>query len=471
MSEKQPPAWAQEEEGSPGLECQGHAPAEETPEEDATQMIESQDLRDLSELGGIDSGESPETALLPEETHDRVPRLTGVVKGRKISRKLPNPMGNPDARERIIILDTWQKSGLGAEEFARLINFSKHTLYTWKKKFEAEGPAGLMDKPRGGPRGSRLPEVTKRAILMLKRSHPDYGCQRISDLLARGPALPAGAGAVARVLHEAGYEVEMVETHPHPPKVMRFERARPNQLWQTDLFTFTLKRQNRRVYLIVFMDDASRFIVGHGLYASAVTAMVIEVLRKAIADHGLPEELLSDNGPQYVTWRGKSAFSRELEKQGIKHIVATPRRPQTLGKVERFWGTLWREWLEAAIFADMEDAQARIRHFIDHYNFQRPHQGIEGLVPGDRFFHAAPEVLSTLKARIEANALELARGGIPKDPFYMTGQVGGKAFSVHAEGEKIIMTGKDGDRKEVTLSPEPIVIPEKEKAIGEGGAS
>jgi hypothetical protein len=60
-----------------------------------------------------------------------------------------------------------------------------------------------MDQPRGGPKGSRLPELTKRAILMLKESNPQWGCQRISDMLLRGPALPASAEAVARVLHEA----------------------------------------------------------------------------------------------------------------------------------------------------------------------------------------------------------------------------------------------------------------------------
>ena len=52
---------------------------------------------------------------------------------------------------------------------------------------------------------------------------------------------------VARVLHEAGYQLEERVTRPHPDKVRRFERARPNQLWQTDLFTFVLKRQNRRL--------------------------------------------------------------------------------------------------------------------------------------------------------------------------------------------------------------------------------
>jgi transposase InsO family protein len=275
------------------------------------------------------------------------------------------------AEQRLLLLDTWRRSGLPARDFAALVGLSRHTLYAWKKKFDTEGPAGLMDQPRGGPKGSRLPELTKRTILMLKAEHPDWGCQRISDLLWRGPALPASATAVARVLHEAGYEMEEVTTRPHPDKVRHFERAKPNQLWQTDLFTFMLKRQNRRVYLVAFLDDHSRFVVGYGLHASQSTALVLEVLRAAIASHGTPEEILTDNGSQYVTWRGKSVFSKELEKRGIKQIVSAPRRPQTLGKIERFWGTLWRECVEAAVFVDLGDAQRRIGLFLDYYNFQR----------------------------------------------------------------------------------------------------
>ena len=60
--------------------------------------------------------------------------------------------------------------------------------------------------------------------------------------------------------------------------------------------------------------------------------------------------------------------------------MAAPRRPQTLGKIERFWGTLWRECVETAVFLDLGDAQRRIGLFIDPYNFQTaPHQGIGGL--------------------------------------------------------------------------------------------
>ncbi len=383
-----------------------------------------------------------------------MPRLQSPRRGRRLVQKSATPTPPLTPQQRLLILDTWQRSGLPAGDFAPLVGVSKYTLYSWKQRFEAEGPAGLMDQPRGGPSGSKLPELTRRTILMLKQANPEFGCQKISDLLLRGPALPASPAAVARVLHEAGYEFEEVTTRPHPDRVRSFERARPNQLWQTDLFTFVLKRQNRRVYLVAFMDDHSRFLVGYGLHASQSGALVLEVLRAALASYGPPEEVLTDNGSQYVTWRGKSAFSKELEKRGIRQVVAAPRRPQTLGKIERFWGTLWRECVEAAVFMDLGDAQRRIGLFIDHYNFQRPHQGIDGLVPADRFFGAAPEVLRTLKERVAANALHLARHGVPKEPFYLTGQVAGQPFSVHAEGERVILTGADG-RREVDLVPPP----------------
>jgi transposase InsO family protein len=384
--------------------------------------------------------------------------------GRRLSQ--PESVNVPlTPEQRLLALDAWRRSGLPAGDFAPLIGVSKHTLYAWKHKFDSEGPAGLLDHPRGAPTGSRLPEVTRRAILMLKESNPDWGCERIAAMLLRGPALPAGPEAVARVLREAGYVLEETPTRPHPDHPRSFERARPNQLWQTDLFTFVLKRQNRRVYLVAFMDDHSRFLVGYGLYASQSAALVLEVFRAALDSYGAPAEVLTDNGSQYVTWRGKSAFTKELEKRGVRQVVASPRHPQTLGKIERFWGTLWRECVEAAVFLDLGDARRRIGLFIDHYNFQRCHQGIDNLVPADRFFGTAPEVLRTLKSRVAANALELARHGVPKPPFYLTGQVGGQPFSLHAEGERVILTGAAGDRREIDLTaaapapPEPPAEP------------
>lgn len=353
--------------------------------------------------------------------------------------------------ERVLLLDMWQRSGLTARDFGALVGISRHTIFNWKKRFDRLGPAGLMDAPRGAPSGSRLSDATQRAILMLKQAHPEWGCERLRDVLARGEGYSASTGAIAHLLRENGYELEDVETSPHPPAVQHFERARPNQLWQSDLFTFLLKRENRRVYLVVYLDDHSRFIVGYGVWASAGGALVREVLEAAIANFGAPEEVLTDNGPQYVTWRGTSAFAKLLERRGIRHLVARPRRPQTLGKTERFWGTLWRECVEAAVFLSLDDARRRVGHFIDHYNFQRPHQGIEGLVPADRFFAAAPQVRETLHARVAANAADLAIQGTPRKSFYLTGRVGDTDLALHSEGSRVVLTRSDGAREEVDL--------------------
>jgi transposase InsO family protein len=379
------------------------------------------------------------------------------------------------AEQRLLILDSWLRSKLPAGDFAPLVGISLHTLRAWKSRFEESGPAGLADKPMGPPRGSRLSEATRRSILLMKEQHPDWGQDRIAMVLLRAQGFQASASAIGRVLEEAGYVAAAPTSKAHGQEPRRFERARPNQLWQTDLFTFMLKRENRRVHLVGFMDDHSRFLVGYGLHATASGALVRETLLSAIANFGAPEEVLTDNGTQYVTWRGKSEFQKTLEQRGIRQIVATPRHPETLGKVERFWGTLWRECVETAVFRGLDDARRRIGLFIDHYNFQRTHSGIGGMVPADRYFAAAPQVLQTLKERVAKNAGELARDGLPRKSFYLTGRVGDQSISLHAEGEKVVMMKGDGSREEVDLGatgtrqddqPSVDVLPEPLAAMG-----
>jgi hypothetical protein len=162
--------------------------------------------------------------------------------------------------------------------------------------------------------------------------------------------------------------------------------------------------------------------------------------------------VLTDNGPQYHSWRGKSAFRKLLDKRGIRQIIARPKRPQTLGKTERFWQTLWKECLESAIPVSVEDARQRVGHFIDYYNFQRTHQGIGGLVPADRFFDAEAEVRKTIEARVKQNALDLARHGMPRQSVYLTGQVGGEGISLHGEGGRVVLTTSEGRQQEVDLT-------------------
>ena len=174
------------------------------------------------EPGPDPADHDPGESIFPRaRSQRRKPRL--AVDPEEVARQSFSP------QQRLLLLDTWQRSGLSAREFAELVGVSKHTLNKWKQLFERLGPEGLMDRRRARRRGSRLPEVTRRTILMLKQSHPEWGCQRISDALLRGPALSASALAVSRVLHQAGYESVPEPTRPHPSRACRFERARPRR--------------------------------------------------------------------------------------------------------------------------------------------------------------------------------------------------------------------------------------------------
>lgn len=398
----------------------------------------------------LKQGAMPDLSSPLEEDVARARKKLPKKKSRALTKK--REQKSYTAEQRILLLDTWKRSGLPAKDFSAVVGMNQHTLYVWNSKFEKQGPAGLFDKPKGSKKGSRLPEITKRMILMIKDSNPEAGCEMISDMLARSPGVPASATAVSKVLKEAGYEYAEVPTKRHPDKKRRFERAKPNMMWQTDIFTFTLKRLNTRVHLVVYMDDHSRFIVSYGLRSVASTDMVIEALQAGLVAFGTPDELLTDNGPQYKTWRGKSKFTKYCERRGIQQILSSPRHPQTLGKVERFWRTIWEGFLATAVFLDLEDARRRIGLFIDHYNFKRPHSAHGGgLVPSDKFFGVAPDVMESMKKRMHDNALEIAKKGFPKQPFYLTGQASGMPFSLHEEDGRVYMLREGGEREEVEL--------------------
>src|SRR5260370_33333969 len=94
---------------------------------------------------------------------------------------------------------------------------------------------------------------------------------------------------VRRMLHESGL-LETAKPAPRPPPPeRRFERAEPNQLSQSDIFTFLLRR-HERIYLTAFMDDHSRFIVSHAMARQQKSALVMEALEKGIAKYG-PQRL------------------------------------------------------------------------------------------------------------------------------------------------------------------------------------
>src|SRR5512136_2143718 len=330
------------------------------------------------------------------------------------------------------------EEGFPVKQVARELGVGFSTLGAWVRRYRAQGEAGLQGKARSrSPRPQVAPAVKRQAVA-LKRRHPDFGIQKISQFLRRVLFLPVSRETVRRTLHEQQLlQKPRPKPQRNPPQPRFFERATPNQLWQTDIFTFRLGGKN--AYLIGFLDDHSRYVVGLDVFRSQTAEHVLEVFRRAVAEYGVPKELLSDQGRQYSSWRGTTRFEAELRKERVHHIKSRPHHPMTLGKIERFWKTIWEEFLERAQFDSFESAGERIRLWVKHYNHRRPHQALEGLCPADRFFAIAQELRQVIERGIQDNVLELALRGQPRSPFYMVGRLGEQSVVIRAEKGQVKM--------------------------------
>lgn len=345
--------------------------------------------------------------------------------------------------------------GLPATQVAARVGVPYTTALTWVERYRAGGAPALEVMKRGvASTVTSRPTARREAILSTKAAHPEAGTRRVRDVMRRFLGIGASETTVRRVLTAEGAMAPRAPMKAKPQrKEVRFERAEPNQLWQSDLFTFLLRR-HERIYVAAFLDDHSRYLVSLAMAHHQRSTLVLEALSRGIADYGAPREILTDQGRQYTAWRGSTEFEAELRRHGIAHIKSRPHHPQTCGKIERFWKTLWEELLSRTVFADFEDCQRRVSLFIQYYNFQRPHQALEGLTPADRFFRAASPVRAAIEATVMANALRLAREQPPRKPFYLVGRLGDRDLTISASGS--VLKVRVGDEETtIPFSKEP----------------
>jgi transposase len=179
------------------------------------------------------------------------------------------------------------EEGFPLEQVARELGVGFSTLGAWVRGYRAQGEAGLQAKARARSPRPRVAAAVKRQAVALKRRHPDFGIQKISQFLRRVLLLPVSRETVRRTLHEQALLKKRRPKPPHNPAAPRaFERATPNQLWQTDIFTFRLGGKN--AYLIGFLDDHSRYVVGLDVFRSRTAEHVLEVFRRAVSCASVP---------------------------------------------------------------------------------------------------------------------------------------------------------------------------------------
>jgi transposase InsO family protein len=370
-----------------------------------------------------------------------------------VEKKNPSPpRGGPPRKnlprtfeERLRAVKLHLEEGYTQQLIAQETGISSAAIYKWVKRYRLYGEEGLKGQYSATSK-AKVAEAVRKKIIALKQEEPARGIKRISQLLRRVFFLQASPQTVRKTLKDQG----LMQSPPKPRRnLVRprfFERATPNQMWQTDIFTFRLG--GRYAYLIAFMDDYSRFLVGADLFRSHTAENVLEVFRVAAGEYQPPKEMLTDNGREFINWRGTTRFQAEMKKNGTHHFKSRPHHPMTLGKIERFWETIWQEFLSRAQFESFDSARERIRLWIKYYNHKRPHQGIEGLCPADRFFEIASQLRNTIEAGIKENLLEMALRGEPKAPFYMVGRMEGQSVILRAEKGKLKLSIDNGNENQ-----------------------
>jgi transposase InsO family protein len=276
-------------------------------------------------------------------------------------------------------------------QFCRDQQISRQTFYKFRRRFGAQGLAGLQDRSRR-PHSSpgQTPAAVEEAVLrkrkQLLEQGRDHGPQSIVWALERDQVSVPARATVWRILTRHGAIIAQPQKRPKSA-TQRFCFTRPNECWQSDWTQWWLA-DGTSVAIAGSLDDHSRYLTGlQAATGEATNELVWSTMLAGIAECGIPSMSLTDNGLVYTGRRFafEAAFETNLRALGTRTINSTPGHPQTCGKIERFWQTL-KKWLRARpAAATVKQLNALLARFRDFYNHQRPHRALRGATPAEAF--------------------------------------------------------------------------------------
>jgi len=236
----------------------------------------------------------------------------------------------------------------------------------------------------------RAQAVQVRAAL--EASGLDHGPISVHDKMrAMGLETVPSPASLARIFRQAG--VARLEPRKRPRAAWRrFVYPAPNACWQLDATEYVLTG-GRTCVVFQLIDDHSRYALASHVAWAETSAAAIAVVDKAIAAHGVPQRLLSDNGGALNPSR-RGALGQlvaHLSRLGVEAITGKPYKPTTQGKNERFHQTLFRYLDKQPLAATLDELQAQVDAFDRVYNTERPHQGLPGRVTPLMAWEATPK--------------------------------------------------------------------------------
>jgi len=281
------------------------------------------------------------------------------------------------------------EDGTPVTEVARRCGVARQTVHEWLARYAEDGLADRSSRPGSCPH--QMSAVTEARIAGMRREHPGWGPSRIRWELERAGVTPLpGRSAVYRALIRHGL-VDPKKRKRRREDYRRWERGAAMQLWQMDVMGRVHLADGTEVKIVTGIDDHSRFIVCAKVVLRATARPVCLALTEALGRHGIPEQILTDNGKVFTARFGRGPgpvlFDRICADNGIRHLLTKPYSPTTTGKVERLHKTMRAEFFAACdgLFATADELQAALDSWVIEYNTTRPHQSCGGRPPADRF--------------------------------------------------------------------------------------
>lgn len=276
---------------------------------------------------------------------------------------------------------------------------SRETGYKLLHRYEKEGLKGLHPKSRA-PHNKPLKTSVKieEQIIKIRVKYPTWGGRKIySHLLSAGVTDLPAPSTISDILKRNGYISE--EESLKRQALGRFEREHANELWQMDFKGKFQLKTKVSCFPLTILDDHSRFSLCIKPCANEQYVTVKERLLEVFEQYGLPQQFNVDNGNPW----GHSQLVQHtqltvwLMRLGVRVTHSRPRHPQTNGKLERFHRTLKKDVLSQQVINDFEHAQFLFDEWRYIYNYERPHQALNMMVPANRYEPSPRSMPSTLK--------------------------------------------------------------------------
>ncbi|HMF32135.1 MAG TPA: DDE-type integrase/transposase/recombinase [Candidatus Lokiarchaeia archaeon] len=331
------------------------------------------------------------------------------MKSKKHKPKFPANGGPADLVEKAFLLRFQQKWTVARIADALAVNGRtvRRWLQLYQDKTSRYWTGTRFKKVRALTFGAEMRDLVRQ----LKEEVPARSAVGIYALVReqQGNQCPS-VETIRRILRGLGLSRGKPRDHKG---YVKFERERPNELWQVDFKGEDYFGHLGKLSLAAILDDCSRFVVAARWCSSQEEAHVILLLREAFERHGLPQEIVSDRGAQFcgVGGEAETRYFRLLATLGVHAFFHSPHHPQSKGKIERWFGTVMRNfmpearhWVELHPNLTLAQFNRRFAGWVKWYNTQHRHSSLGRATPASVFLEHPRRIHRPLDVEVNWDA-------------------------------------------------------------------